>query len=49
MVKLRNEKSRPVLLEESKEVLFSRTLAFELKQLSQYEKVMAKHRAVIIL
>ena len=43
MVKLRNEKSRPVLNEESKEELYGRTLAFELKQLPQYEKVMAKH------
>ena len=43
MVKLRNEKSRPVLEEESEEELFGRTLAFELKQLPQYEKVMAKH------
>ena len=43
MVKLRNEKSRPVLKEESEEELFGRTLAFELKQLPQYEKVMAKH------
>ena len=43
MVKLRNEKSWPVLKEESKEELFGRTLAFELKQLPQYGKVMAKH------
>ena len=43
MVKLRNEKSWPVLKEESEEELFDRTLAFELKQLPQYEKVMAKH------
>ena len=43
MVKLRNEKLRPVLKEESKEELFGRTFAFELKQLPQYEKVMAKH------
>ena len=43
MVKLRTEKSWPVLKEESKEELFGRILAFELKQLPQYEKVMAKH------
>ena len=43
MVNLKNEKSRPVLKEESKEELFGRTLAFELKKLPQYEKVMAKH------
>ena len=43
MVKLRNEKLRPALKEESKEELFGRTLAFELKQFPQYEKVMAKH------
>ena len=43
MVKLRNDKSRPVLKEKSKKELFSRTLMFELKQLSQYEKVMAKY------
>ena len=43
MVKLRNEKLRPVLKEESKEELFGRTFAFELKQLPQYEKVVAKH------
>ena len=42
MVKLRNEKSRPVLKEESEEELFVRTLAFELKQLPQYEKVIGK-------
>ena len=43
MVKLRNEKSRPVLKQENEEELFGRTLAFELKQLPQYEKMMAKH------
>ena len=43
MVKLRNEKSRPILKEESEEDLFGRTLLFELKQLPQYEKVMEKH------
>ena len=43
MVKLRNEKLRPVLKEESKEELLGRTLVFELKQLPQYGKVMAKH------
>ena len=43
MVKLINEKLQPVLKEESEEELFGRTLAFELKQLPQYEKVMAKH------
>ena len=43
MVKLRNEKSRPVLKGESEEKLFGRTLAFELKQFPQYEKVMAKY------
>ena len=35
MVKLRNEKSRPILKEESEEGLFGRTLLFELKQLPQ--------------
>ena len=43
MVKLRNEKSQPVLKQENEEELFGRTFAFELKQLPQYEKVMAKH------
>ena len=43
MVKLRNQKSTPVLKEENEVELFGRTLAFELKQLPQYEKVMAKH------
>ena len=43
MVKLINEKSQSVLKEENEEELFGRTLAFELKQLPQYEKVMAKH------
>ena len=43
MVKLRNQKSTPVLKEENKVELFGRTLAFELKQLPQYEKVMAKY------
>ena len=43
MVKLRNEKSRPVFKEEGEEKLFSRTLAFELKQLPHYGKVMAKY------
>ena len=43
MVKLRNEKSWPVLKQESEEELFGRTLVFELKQLPQYKKVMAKH------
>ena len=43
MVKLINEKLQPVLKEESEEELFDRTLAFELKQLPQYEKVMAEH------
>ena len=43
MVKLINEKSQPVLKEENEKELFGRTLAFELKQLPQYEKVMAKH------
>ena len=43
MVKLRNEKSRPILQEESEEELFGWTLSFELKQLPQCEKVIAKH------
>ena len=43
MVKLRNEKPRSVLKGASEEELFGRTLAFEPKQLPQYEKVMAKH------
>ena len=43
MVKLRNEKPRSVLKGASEEELFGRTLAFDPKQLPQYEKVMAKH------
>ena len=38
MVKLWNEKSRPVLKEEGEEELFGRTLAFELEQFAKYER-----------
>ena len=43
MVKLRNDISLSVFKEESKEDLFGRILTFELKQLPQFEKLMAKH------
>ena len=49
MVKLRNEKSWPVLKEESEEELFGRTFVFELKQLPQYEKVMAKNELTSVM
>ena len=43
MVKLRNDISLSVFKEESKEDLFGRILTFELRQLPQFEKLMAKH------